>query len=330
MPSPHMTVPLVSLFTLGGTIATVPGKAEEQPSLTGDELVASLGDVGQIARLRTESLRQLPSADLRLSDMADVCQRVRDAIKEGACGVVITHGTDTLEETAFLLDILLDVPQPVVITGALRNPALPGADGAGNLLSAIRVAADAAAAGLGVLVVMNDEIHAARFVKKMHTYKPSAFSSPCTGPLGWVAESRVRIAIRPAEATPTIPWRSEPPDVPLITMGFSMTVGTISSFLRDPPAGIVIATFGAGHVPSWTMDLLGSLASNIPVVLASRIGVGEIFRETYDHHGSETDLYRRGCISAGYLDAMKARVLLALLLADGADRNRITDTFSRY
>jgi L-asparaginase len=217
-----------------------------------------------------------------------------------------------------------------VITGAMRNSSLPGSDGASNLMSAIRVASAPQAAGLGVLVVMNDEIHAARFVKKQHTFMPSAFGSPNAGPLGWIAEDRVRIVLRPADPMPTIAWRSDPPNVPLLTMGFSADAASLVSLLGEPPAGVVIAAFGVGHLPSSTIDPIRSLAAKIPVVLASRVGSGELFRETYDFAGSEVDLLKQGCVSAGALDPTKARILLSLLLADSADRPRIAETFARF
>jgi L-asparaginase len=326
-----VTAPYVSILALGGTIASIPtGGPLAQPTLTADDLAALVGGARGVPALQTESLLQAPSGDLSFGAVATVAQRVRGVIADGAIGVVITQGTDTLEETAFQLDLLLDVGQPVVVTGALRNPALPGADGGANLLAAIRVAAAPAAAGLGVLVVMNDEIHAARFVRKTHTHRPSAFASPAAGPLGWIAEDRVRIALRLAEPAPTIGWRGEPPDTPLVTLGLSTPTAALGPYLEHPPAGLVIAGFGVGHAPSWTAPTIGALAAKLPVVLASRVGAGEVFRGAYGYPGSETDLLGRGCIGAGYLDAFKARVLLALLLGEGADRQRIVEVFARF
>jgi L-asparaginase len=327
------TTPFVSILSLGGTIASRPlhlGAPGVQPALTASDLSSLVEGAPGLPPLRGESLLQLASGDLRFADVAAVARRVREVIDAGACGVVITQGTDTLEETAFQLDLLLDERRSVVLTGALRNPALPGADGGANLLAAIRVAAAPAAAGLGVLVVMNDEIHAARLVRKAHTHKPSAFVSNGAGPLGWIAEDRVRIVLRPAEPSPTLPWRGEPPEVALISLAFSMGADALGRWLDAPPAGIVIAGFGVGHAPSWAAELIGALAARTHVVLASRIGAGEVFSGTYGYPGSESDLLARGCIGAGYLDALKARVLLALLLADGADRDRIRDAFSFY
>lgn len=324
--------PFVSILALGGTIAsthTRPGDTAVRPVLAAEDLADLLGDAGGLPPLRPESLKQMASGDLSFSDIADVALRVREVVAEGACGVVVTQGTDTLEETAFQLDLLLDEQVPVVVTGALRNPALPGADGAANLLAAVRVAA-AEAAGLGVVVVMNDEIHAARFVQKTHTYKPSAFASPSAGPLGWIAEGRVRIALRPARPAPTLAWLGAPPDVALVTLGLSMGPEALAPLLAAPPAGMVIAGLGAGHTPGPMAEAIGALAAKAPVVLASRIGAGEVFRHTYGYPGSETDLLARGCIGAGGLDALKARVLLALLLGEGADRQRIAEVFATF
>ncbi|HEX3918322.1 MAG TPA: asparaginase [Caulobacteraceae bacterium] len=326
-----MTTPFVCILALGGTIASRPGGGRlAQPELTADDLAALVGDATGLPAIRAESVLQAPSGDLTFADIAAVAERVRAVLAAGAIGVVITQGTDTLEETAFALDLFLEVAAPVVVTGALRNPSLPGADGPANLLAAIRVAASPAAAGLGVVVVMNDEVHAARFVRKTHTHKPSAFAAPAAGPLGWIAEDRVRIALRPAEPTPTIAWRGAAPDVPLVTLGFSFAVAALDPLLDEPPAGLVIAGFGVGHVPARTVETIGALAAEIPVILASRIGAGEVFHATYGYPGSESDLIARGCIGAGYLDALKARVLLALLLGDGADRRRVAEAFERF
>lgn len=320
----------VALLALGGTIATADAEDGMQPRLTADQLTRALGDAGGFARITASSLRQAPSSDLTFADLAEVAHRARDAIEQGADGVVVTQGTDTLEESAFVLDLLLDLPRPVVMTGAMRNPALPGADGAANLLAALRVAASPAAAGLGVLAVMNDEVHAARFVRKGHTHKPSAFASPAAGPLGWVVEDRVRIVTRPAQPSPTIAWREAPPPVPVVTLGLSTGPEVLDGFMERLPAGLIVETLGAGHAPSAMVERLGAIAAKRPVVLASRIGVGELYRATYGYDGSEIDLLRRGCLTAGWLDPAKARILLALLLADGADRARVAQVFADF
>lgn len=319
--------PRIVVLSLGGTIGMMTDGAGVVPKLGAAELLSAIPDLESIARVEAQTVKQVASADLGFADIAAVAARVRSALADGAAGVVVTQGTDTLEETAFLLDLLTEPGAPVVVTGAMRSPAVPGADGPANLLSAIRVASTPAAAGLGVLVVMNDEIHAARFVRKMHAYKVSAFASPAAGPIGWVAENRVRVVMRLADRLPTLPWRGEPPNVPLVPLGFATMRDAIEPFVRQPPAGLVIMAMGAGHVPSNCVDALGALAARCPVVLTSR-AVGEGFRATYGYSGGEIDLLQRRLIPGGCLDAAKARVMLSLLLADGADRTRIEAAFA--
>jgi L-asparaginase len=216
----------------------------------------------------------------------------------------------------------------VVVTGAMRNPTLPGADGPANLLAALRTAASAEAAGAGVLVVLNDEVHAARWVRKGHAHRPSAFVSPSVGPVGWVVEDRVRLPLRPARALPVLPWRGEPPFTPILAFGLGSGARDVEALAKAQPAGLVVAAAGAGHVPSSAVEALAELAAKIPVVFASRTAAGETCRSTYAYPGSEIDLLNRGLIGAGSLDPLKARILLALLLADGADRGRIAEAFA--
>src|SRR6185437_4013034 len=140
--------------------------------------------------------------------------------EDGSAGIVITQGTDTIEETAFALDLLWAGHAPIVITGAMRNPSLPGADGPANLLAAVQVAASPTARGLGALVVFNDEIHAARFVSKTHTSKPSAFQSRHTGPIGWLSEGHPVVVSRPVgRFCLDVPSNSEVPPVALVRVG---------------------------------------------------------------------------------------------------------------
>ena len=297
------------------------------PSLNASDLIAAAPELDVVARIEAHTFLCQASMELRFSDIARLASLIRSAVARGASGVVVTQGTDTIEETAFQLDLLLDVSAPVVVTGALRSPAQVSADGTANLLHAVRVAAAPAAGGLGVLVVMNEEIHAARFVRKSHTHKVGAFASPTVGPLGWIVEDRVRLVLRPVERLPTLEWVAEPPFVPIITIGLGTDAQLIECVGASEPAGVVIAALGAGHVPSRCLESLTALAARVPVVLASRCGAGEGFRHTYGYSGGEMDLLGRGLISSGALDASKARVLLSLLLGAGADRERIERTF---
>jgi L-asparaginase len=250
----------------------------------------------------------------------------------GVDGVVITQGTDTIEETAFVLDRLVPSSMPVVVTGAMRNPTLAGADGPANLLAAVQVAASAQTRGLGCLVVMNDEIHAARFVRKLHTSSTAAFSSGPAGQLGWLAEGAVRLVCR-LDAMPGLHVAAQPRDVKvaLLTMALGDDGALVDAVAGAGIDGLVVAGMGGGHVPPSVADALERAARRLPVVLASRAGAGEVLARTYGFPGGEIDLQRRGLIRAGWLDGIKAKALLTLMLRHGsASRDEIVHIFEAW
>jgi L-asparaginase len=297
-----------------------------KPRLSGADLVAAVPELAEVATVDADSFRQLPGAHLTFDDIAALAGRIADECSRGVTGVVVTQGTDTLEETAFLLDLLLEVDQPVVMTGAMRNPTLPGADGPANLLAAVQVATAPNARGLGVLVVLNDQIHAARFVSKRHSTLPSAFDSG-VGPLGWVSEGVPRIPL-------SLPrWVTLPPQpgttarVGLVTACFDDDGRSVTAAAADGADGLVIEALGGGHVPATLIEPLADAAARMPVVMSSRTGQGDTLRDTYGFPGSETDLIGRGVIPGGWLDGPKARVLLIALLRAGRDAQAIRDTF---
>jgi len=331
----------VALFTLGGTIASTsaPGPARPAesltaagggvtPRLTGADLLAAVPGLDAVgADLDVHDFRRIPSSSLAISDVIALAAAIRQQVAAGAAGVVVTQGTDTMEETAFLLDLLWDGDAPVVVTGAMRNPTLAGPDGPANVLAAAHVAASPAARGRGCLVVFADEIHAARYVRKSHTTSVAAFTSPLAGPLGLVTEGRVvMLASGPARLNIPAPVAASNVRTALVTM----VLGDDGELLRAAVGrfeGLVVAGFGAGHAPAAVAADLGALAARIPVVLASRTGTGMVLAHTYAYPGSERDLRRRGLIGAGFLDPLKARILLHVLLAAGAGRAEIAAAF---
>lgn len=313
-----MSRPRISVLALGGTIAMSPGDgAGVVPTLDADMLVAAVPRLADLAEVSARSFRQLPSVHLQFDDLEELADTIRGLAAEGCRGVVVTQGTDTIEESAFVLDRLLDLDMPVVVTGAMRNPSLPGADGPANLLAATQVAASAEARGQGCLVVMNDEIHAARFVRKLHTSSPGAFGSPLAGPVGWIIEERVRLATRlphvPALAGPAVRQAR----VALLTVALGDDGSIVRALDADGVDGLVVAAAGGGHVPPAMIEALQAAARKRPVVLTSRTGAGETLAGTYGYDGAEIDLQQRGLVRAGWLDGLKARALLALLLRRG-------------
>jgi L-asparaginase len=212
----------------------------------------------------------------------------------------------------------------------MRNPTLPGAEGPANLLASVRVATSEAARGLGAVVVLNDEIHAARFVQKTHTSNPATFRSPLAGPVGYVFEDNVRIVTRPVgRRRIDLPEQTQDRPVALYTIGLGDNGRLLAQLGELGYEGVVIEAFGVGHAHSVMAEPLESLAGEMPVVLASRTGSGEVHRETYGFTGSESDLLGRGLIRAGMLDGPKARLFLALLLRSGASREGINEAFER-
>lgn len=315
------------MFFLGGTISMAGHDGGAVTRLGADELIASVPALGELGvQLRPNDFRRLPSACLRFADILELLEAAEQAVHDGADGVVVVQGTDTIEETAYLADLLWPHEAPFVVTGAMRNPRLAGADGPANLLAAVSVAADPRWRGWGALVVLNDEVHAARFVVKRHSTSTAAFASPDAGPLGRFAEGAAVPTVAPAPRRPLARPASIELRVPLVTIAFDDD-GLLLTDLDQRADGLVIAGFGVGHVPDRLAGRLGDLAARLPVVLASRTGAGPVLTRTYGFAGSETDLIARGLVPAGMLQPTKARILLAVLLARGADRAAIAEEF---
>jgi L-asparaginase len=338
--------PRVAVFTLGGTISMSGGSGGAVLRLTGSELLDSVpGLPGTGAAVEVHDFCRVPSAALGIADVLELAAAIEAELAAGAAGAVVVQGTDTIEETSFLLDLVHSGDAPVVVTGAMRHAGLAGADGPANILASIQAAASPLLAGLGCVVVFADEIHAARYVRKMHSTSITAFASPSAGPLGHVIEGTVRLLARPVRrsAVPLAALRparagaavtAVPPPrradsgvrVGLVTM----CLGDDGEFVRAAAGrldGLVVAGFGAGHVPATLVPLLSELAARMPVVIASRTGAGTVLADTYGSAGSERDLLSRGLISAGFLDPIKARLLLHVLIAAGADSAAVRAAF---
>ncbi len=307
----------IAVFFLGGTISMAPA-ADGQgvvSTLGADELLRSVPGLDALnLTVEPHDAGRIPSASLRFPHILGV---LRAAADSGADGVVLVQGTDTIEETAFLADLLWSSPAPFVVTGAMRNPTVAGPDGPANLLAAITVAASDSARDLGALVVMNDDVHAARFVAKRDTSSTAAFVSPGHGPLGHTVEGRLVLGMRVARrATYPIPDVIDA-SVPVLPF----VLGDDGALLRaaDDGSGLVIAGVGGGHVPDHLVERIGHLAKSMPIILTSRTGGGPTLTNTYGASGAEIDLIARGVIASGSLDAFKARLLLLVLLADGQE-----------
>jgi L-asparaginase len=304
------------VLAAGGTIAmSESGRGGATPALDARDLLAAVPALAGQDGLEVETVSTLPSAHLTLADQLRICHAARDAARRGI-GVVVTHGTDTLEETAMLCDVIHDAPAPIVFTGAIRAASAPGADGPANLTDAVSVARSEEAAGMGVLVVFGGEIHHARCARKTDTTSLTAFSSPQTGPLGRVTEGH-----------PTF-WSRVPRNPPLDPPGLDARVlivptvagddGTLArAALTTSPDGVVIGTLGAGHLHPDVLGLWKEAAERVPVVAYCRPERGVLLRETYGFAGSERDLRDSKVIPAPFLSPQAARMKLLACLASG-------------
>jgi L-asparaginase len=301
----------VAVASLGGTI-TMTGSGAVSPTLGAKDLVAGL-DVGEIATLAT-----IPGASLTFTTLLEAFDWADKQVSRGAQGVVIIQGTDTLEETAYFFDCLWPHEEPLVVTGAMRHPGLASADGPANLAAAVATAASGNSRGRGALLVLNDEIHAARWVRKSHSSLPNAFAS-FPGPLGLVVEGAPQY-FHPAHQLPALPRPQDVPVVPLVEATLDDD-GAILDWLNVK--GAVVAATGVGHVSEGMAEAISR--AQFPIVVATRTGAGTTFRNTYGFTGSESDLIERGAVMAGWLCPRKARVLLRLAIGAMAS---IEDVFA--
>lgn len=310
-----MTKKILILHT-GGTISmSEDATGKIKPNAQNPLAELPLDSQGQI-QLVTEEIFNLPSPHITPAHMLRLSQRLRQAAAEGFDGAVVTHGTDTLEETALFLDLTLTSTMPVVVTGAMRSSNEMGSDGLYNFRTAIMVASANASVGKGVVVVMNDEIHSARYVTKTHTTNVATFRTPTFGPIGIVSEGHVNY-MQTINPQPHLPIEKVITEVYLIKAYAGMT-GTLFQALNQPTTrGIVIEALGAGNLPPQTLAALQALVhQNIPLVLVSRCFNG-IAEPVYDYQGGGVNLAQMGIIFCRGLNGPKARIKLLVGLSAG-------------
>ncbi|HEM60998.1 MAG TPA: asparaginase [Chloroflexi bacterium] len=317
----------VHIVPTGGTIAMVHQESAggAVPSLGTAELVDLLSEgAGPVA---IDEFCNLPSAHFTLADIWGLRTQIEHLVKQDDVrGVVVTHGTDTMEESAYLADLTVDTAKPIVFTGAMRTASEVGYDGGANLVAAVRVAASDSAEGLGAMVVMNQEVHAARHVVKTHTQSTDTFKSPEYGPLGRVYGDAVVIERRVRRQHIPCPGRVE--DVHLIRLAVGMDDIPLRRLLEARAAGVVIESLGGGRVPPWWMPTIReSVEQGMMVVVGSRCSVGRVY-DAYGYEGAYRDLQAAGAIFAEGLNGQKARIKLMVALGGGRDRAAIQALFS--
>lgn len=319
----------IQLIFTGGTISMQidPQLGAAVPTLTGHEILSAVSHLDEHITCRSFDYGQLPGPHVTpriMWDLAGVIRRFLD--DPGVDGVVLTHGTDTLEETAYFMDLLLETEKPVVFTGAMRNASELGFDGPSNLRDAILVAASPAARSMGVLVCLNEQILAAAEATKLHTEEQGTFQSPNFGPLGIVDTGRVLFYRRPV-------WRQTIPAIRLeepVDL-FRMYTGADDRFIRyavdSGSQGLVIEALGRGNVPPAVVPgIQYALEKGLPVVFTSRAIRGRVL-DTYGYEGAGKRLRQAGVIFADHLNSQKARIKLMLALGATHDPSQVRQYF---
>ncbi|HHC6134834.1 TPA: asparaginase [Staphylococcus aureus] len=311
----------------GGTISM--SQDQSNKVVTNDINPISLHQdvINQYAQIDELNPFNVPSPHMTIQHVKQLKDIILEAVTNKYYdGFVISHGTDTLEETAFLLDLILGIEQPVVITGAMRSSNEIGSDGLYNYISAIRVASDEKARHKGVMVVFNDEIHTARNVTKTHTSNTNTFQSPNHGPLGVLTKDRVQFHHMPyrQQALENV---NEKLNVPLVKAYMGLPGDIFSFYSREGIDGMVIEALGQGNIPPSALEGIQQLVSlNIPIVLVSRSFNG-IVSPTYAYDGGGYQLAQQGFIFSNGLNGPKARLKLLVALSNNLDKAEIKSYF---
>jgi L-asparaginase len=322
--------PSILLIATGGTIAGkgAPGKTTNyRPGeISVEALLESVPGIQEIADIEAIQFLNIGSIALTHSDWLRLTNLVNRKFTENPdlSGIVITHGTDVLEETAYFLHLTVKDPRPVVIVGSMRPATAISADGPLNLLNAMRVASCPESVGKGVLVVLNEEIHCARDVTKSNANKVETFQSPYSGPLGFVKGDEVRFYHQPTRlhTYQTVFDVSNLDELPRVDIAYSHVMAdgvAIEAFVAAGAKGIVVAAAGAGAVTqSLRLAMEQASIQGVAVLLGSRTGSGLVGPAKPEH-------IQKGALTADNLNPQKARVLLGLALAHSQDRIKIQD-----
>ena len=313
----------------GGTISMSEDRetGAVQPTDKNPMASAPAEQLQQSATLLVEEPFTLPSPHITPKEMLQIRDMIKDKTKQTTIdGVVITHGTDTLEETAYFLDLLLDTQIPVVLTGAMRSSNEIGFDGLHNFITSIRVASSNQAQGKGVLVVLNDEIHTAKNVTKTHTSNVSTFQSPQFGPIGIVTKQEVLFHHQPI-TTRKFNVQNITKNVPLLKAHAGMDSTLLLALSDIQIDGLVIEALGQGNLPPSTLPGLHALITqDVPIVLVSRCFNG-ITQDVYSYEGGGKQLKKLGLIFSNGLNGQKARLKLLAALEEGKTREEINTIF---
>lgn len=319
----------VVLLTTGGTIAS---KRDEKTgllvagALTGEEL-AAMCELSTGIDVQVESVFQVPSNRMDVEKLIALKNKIEAVLNdEAVAGVVVTHGTDTLEETAYFLDLTLDDARPVIVTGSMRGPEDMGTDAFVNLRNSLIAAASEAMKHTGVTVVFNEKIFSARYVKKVHASNVDGFAAPGYGYIGIIDGDEVIVNQKPLHRE-TYQIGDHLPVVDIITFYLGADGKFVKASVASGARGIILEGFGRGHVPPKSVRAIeDAVKRGVVAVLTTRAEQGQV-KEAYQFPGGVSDLKRRGVILGKDYDSKKARIKLAVLLAAEWDVSDITKAF---
>ncbi|MBN3753625.1 asparaginase [Paraburkholderia sp. Tr-20389] len=325
-------LPLCAYIATGGTIAmkTDPDTGAAVPALSGEDLLGTVPEMANIARLEVGNPFNLPSPYMGPSHWVTLRESVAMALAhDDVTGVIVSHGTDTLEETAWFLDLTIDSSKPVVMIGAQRNASSPHFDGPRNLLNAARVCVSPDARGKGVLVVLNNQINAAREVTKTHTSDVESFKSGDSGFLGTVDDDRVMFARAALRRQFIVLSRHDLPYVEIVPMHGGADGGLVRAAVALGAKGIVIQALGLGNVNAEMFDAIrDAIAARVVIVISTRVPTGRV-RPVYGFTGGGSTLKAAGAVFADNLSPQKARILLMLVMQTTANPDQIQSLFDR-
>ncbi len=325
----------VTLITTGGTIAM---RRDEEtgnlaPALSGEDLLRALPEMPAAVSLTFREFSNIPSEYMTPAMMLRL-SRMIETEAAGADAIVVTHGTDTMEETAYFLSLVLQTEKPVILTGAMRDPSAPDADGPANLSLAVRAACDENACGRGVLVAMHGKIWNARNVSKRHANRVDAFDTADGTPEATASETEISWKKREtkmsgAENNEKLSPRHMESRVWIVTCAAGTEEDILRCALSEKVDGVVVEALGCGNVPETVATGIAKLtAAGIPVILTTRIGAGCVEKE-YAGKGGVAALEKAGAIPAGSLPGHKARLLLMAAIGSGKTQAEISDIFRK-
>jgi len=322
----------VVLLATGGTIASRrDASGSAVAAVSGADLVAGLPIQADV-RVQVDDVLRVGGYLMTLPLMAVLAERACEHLRRPeVAGLVVTHGTDTTEETAFLLDLVGADERPVVLTGAQRPADAPDSDGPANLADAVAVAAAPAARGLGALVVFGGRVFAARGVRKSHTLAVDTFTSPSGGAIGWVRDGRVQVELRPRRrpALPLPPGALDAVRVDVAALYPGADATALQAFADAGARGIVLEATGAGNANPTVCQAVGELSRRgVVLVTSTRVEAGPV--AALYGNGGGTDLVRAGAVASGALRPSQARVLLAVLLSISDDPQSVREQFTEH